>query len=174
MAGLLYLVRHFEPAPVVSGIATGLAYGIGVFLIASAIAIGRPFYLIGMMIAGLAKIGVLRGRLRPDMAWTNRMEDLLLAVLRDRPARFAVVALIEAAAQVFLILEVLWVLRALELATPRSYPFVIEAATKFISVAFLFIPMRYAVDSLAWATSPHGRPVIALMLGRAEEDLQQM
>ena len=151
IAGLLYLVRQFEPVPVVSGVATGMAFGIGAFLIASAIAIVRRFYLIGAVIAGLARIGVLRGRLRPDMAWINRMEDLLLAVLRDRPGRFAAIALIETAAQAFLILEVVVVLHALELAAPQSYPFVIEAVTKFISVAFLFIPMQMGVAEGTYA-----------------------
>jgi len=151
IAGLLYLVRQFEPIPVVSWVATGMAFGIGAFLIASAIAIVRRFYLIGAVIAGLARIGVLRGRLRPDMAWINRMEDLLLAVLRDRPGRFAAIALIETAAQAFLILEVVVVLHALELAAPQSYPFVIEAVTKFISVAFLFIPMQMGVAEGTYA-----------------------
>jgi hypothetical protein len=151
IAGLLYVVRQFEPVPVVSGVATAVAYGMVAFLIAAAIAIVRRFYLIGTVITGLARIGVLRGRLRPDMAWINRMEDLLLAVLRDRPGRFAAIALIEAAAQAFLILEVVVVLHALELAAPQSYPFVIEAVTKFISVAFLFIPMQMGVAEGTYA-----------------------
>jgi hypothetical protein len=142
VAGLLYLVRYLQPSPLVAGVATGMAWGMGAFLAASACAIAFRFYLIGTVISGLARSGVLRGRLRPDMEWINRMEDLLLAILRDRPARFAAILLIEAAAQVFLILEVMWVLRALGLSTPFSHPLVIEATTKFISVAFLFIPMQ--------------------------------
>jgi hypothetical protein len=99
IAGLVYLVQHFDPSAVVAGIAIGVVIAFSAFLVASVIAIARRFYLIGTIIAGLAHIGVLRGRLRPDMTWINRMEDLLLAILRDRPVRLIAVVLIEIAAQ---------------------------------------------------------------------------
>ncbi len=151
VAGLLYLVQHFEPAPVVSAVAIGVACALSAFLIASAIAITRRFFLIGTILAGLARLGVLRGRLRPDMSWINRMEDLLLVVLRDRPARLTTIALVEATAQAFLILELFWLLRALELVTPFTYPFVIEASTKIIGVAFFFIPLQLGATEGAYA-----------------------
>ena len=142
IAGLLYLVEHFEPAAAISRIAIAVLCSLAAFLIASAIAIKRRFYLIGTIIAGLARIGILRGRLRPDLTSINQMEDLLLAVLRDRPARFAAVALIEAIAQAFLVLEMFWLLQVFALTVPQSYPFVIEASTKIIGVAFFFIPLQ--------------------------------
>lgn len=151
IVGLVYLVQHFEPSVVVSGIAIGVACALGAFLIASVIAIRRRFYLIGTIIAGLARIGALRGKLRPDMTWINRMEDLLLIILRDRPARLTAILLIEAIAQAFLVLELFWLLHALELMTPRSYPFVIEASTKIIGVAFLFIPLQLGASEGAYA-----------------------
>jgi hypothetical protein len=61
------------------------------------------------------------------MAWINRMEDFLLAVLRDRPARAMTVAVTEATAQALLLLELFWLLQALDLMAPRLYPFMIEA-----------------------------------------------
>ena len=142
IAGLLYLVHYFDPSPVISGIAIGAACALGAFLVASAIAIARRFYLIGAIIAGLTRIGVLRGRLRPDLSWINQMEDILLSVLRDRPARLTAVALIEAMAQALLVLELFWLLRALDLVTPASYPFVIEASAKVSGVTILFIPLQ--------------------------------
>src|SRR5918996_179469 len=82
VAGLLYLVARFEPPFALSALAVGIVCMFSTFLIASAVAIARRFYLIGTIVAGLARIGLLRGRLRPDMTWINRMEDLLLVVLR--------------------------------------------------------------------------------------------
>ncbi len=79
------------------------------------------------------------------------MEDLLLVVLRDRPARLTTIALVEATAQAFLILELFWLLRALELVTPFTYPFVIEASTKIIGVAFFFIPLQLGATEGAYA-----------------------
>jgi hypothetical protein len=121
IVGLLYLIQHVKASPVISGIAIAVVSGLGAFLIVSAIAIRRRFYLIGAIVARMASIGVLRGRLRPDMIWINRMEDLLLAVLRDRPARFAIVAVMEAAAQAFLVLEMFWLLRGLAEVVPLRH-----------------------------------------------------
>lgn len=151
IVGLLYLVLRFEPAVVVTGIAIGIMCVFGAFLIASAVAITRRFYLIGTIIAGLARIGVLRGRLRPDMTWINRMEDLLLVILRDCPARFVTIAVLEAAAQALLVLELFWLLHALDMMAPGSYPFVIEASVKVIGIAFLFIPLQLGVSEGAYA-----------------------
>jgi hypothetical protein len=150
IAGLLYLVQHGNASPGVSGIAIGVMGSLGAFLIASAIAIRRRFYLIGTIIAGMGRLGVLRGRLRPDLTWINRVEDLLLLVLRDRPARFATVAVIEATAQAFLVLEMFWLLHGLQLAVPHVYPFVIEASTKVIGVAFFFIPLQLGAEEAAY------------------------
>lgn len=145
IAGLVYLVQHFEPPAVVAGIAIGVVVTFSAFLVASAIAIARRFYLIGTVIAGLAHIGVLRGRLRPDMTWINRMEDLLLAILRERPIRLIVVVLIEIAAQALLVVELFWLLKALDLAATRLFAFLIEASIKVIGIAFLFIPLQVGV-----------------------------
>jgi hypothetical protein len=161
--GLVYLVQHFEPPALVTGIAIGIVFVFSAFLVASAIAISRRFYLIGTIIAGLARTGVLRGRLRPDMTWINRMEDLLLAVLRDRPARVIAVAVIEVAAQALLVLELFWLLQALDVAATRSYPFVIEASTKVIGIAFLFIPLQVGVAEGTYALvfNAMGLPAVA-------------
>lgn len=151
IAGLLYLVVHFAPSPVVTGIAIGIVCLFSAFLIASAVAIVRRFYLIGTIIAGLARIGLLRGRLRPDMTWINRMEDLLLVTLRDNPARFIVITILEIAAQALLVFELFWLMRALDIMTPESFPFVIEASVKVIGIAFLFIPFQLGVSEGAYA-----------------------
>lgn len=58
IAGLVYLVQHFEPAAVVAGIAIGVVGAFSAFLVASAIAIARRFYFIGRIIGALAHIGV--------------------------------------------------------------------------------------------------------------------
>jgi hypothetical protein len=151
IAGLLYLVVHFTPALAIRVLAIGIACLFSVFLVASAVAIARRFYLIGTIIAGLAKIGLLRGRLRPDMTWINRMEDLLLIILRDSPARFMTITLIEVGAQALLVLELFWLMRALDMVTPASFAFVIEASIKAIGIAFLFIPMQLGVSEGAYA-----------------------
>jgi hypothetical protein len=50
------------------------------------------------------------------MTWINQMEDLLLTVFRDSPARFARVAIVETVAQGLLVLELFLLLRALHVS----------------------------------------------------------
>jgi Lysylphosphatidylglycerol synthase TM region len=151
IAGLLYLIARFTPPFAVSALAFGIVGLFSAFLIASAVAIVRRFYLIGTIIAGLAKLGVLRGRLRPDMTWINRMEDLLLIVLCDSPARFATITIVEVGAQALLVLELFCLMQALDVMTPVSFAFVIEASVKVIGIAFLFVPMQVGVSEGAYA-----------------------
>jgi len=151
MAGLLYLIARFDLTGTPRGIAIGIVCVCAAFLIASAIAIARRFYLIGAIIAWLASIGVLRGRLTPDMTWINQMEDLLLIVLRDSPARFAMIAAIEIAAQALLVVELFWLLRALGVMASGWSAFVIEASVKFFEFAFVFVPLQLGVSEGAYA-----------------------
>src|SRR5262245_25104493 len=151
ITGLLYLVITFDPSPMVRSIATGMAFLCVVFLLVSAIAIARRYYLIGGIIAALARIGILRGRLTPDLKWINQMEDLLLIVFRDSPARFARVAVLETVAQGLLVLELFLLLHALHVSASVWSAFVIEASLKFFEFAFLFVPLQLGVSEASYA-----------------------
>jgi hypothetical protein len=151
VGALLYLLRVAALEPSVAGAARGLIYVSVTFLATAVVAIGLRVYLIGAVVDRLGRIGVLRGRLKPDVPAINRMEALLLGVLRDRPARAAAILLVEIGAQAALVLEVAWIFYALELAAPPIYPLVIEAATKFISMAFFFVPLQVGASEGTYA-----------------------
>jgi hypothetical protein len=146
IAGFLYLIAHVELSSGLYRIALAAVCMCVVFLVASAIAIARRFYLIGTVISGLAALGLLRGRLKPDMIWINRMEDLLLNVLRDSPVRFATIVLIEAAAQLLLVFELFWLLSAMEVITSWWRAFAIEASVKIFGFVFVFVPLQLGVS----------------------------
>ncbi len=149
--GLLYLIAHFDPPRLLRAIAIGVVCACVAFLIASAIAIARRFYLIGTIIAWLGRAGILRGRLTPDMTWINQMENLLLLVLRDSPGRLAMIAALEVAAQTVLIVELYWLLRALGVTASGWSAFVIEASVKFFEFVFLFVPLQLGVSEGAYS-----------------------
>jgi len=151
IAGLLLLVSRFHPAVIFRTLAVTMVALCVAFLVASAVAIARRWYLIGTIIAGLARFGLLRGRLTPDMKWINSMEDLLLTVLHDSPPRFAGVAVMEAAAQALLVFEVMVLLRALDAAGPGWFAFAIESSVKFFDFAFVFVPLQLGVSEGAYA-----------------------
>ena len=140
IAGLTYLLNNFElskPASVVAKIVVSV---MGVFLLAAACAILCRIYLIGMLVKGVSRLPVIRKSLHLDEKDVSDTEDLLFAVLRDRPLRFLSILAIEFAAQALLVLELIVLLRAIGQPFSALHPFVIEAADKFVSVAFFFIP----------------------------------
>ena len=162
-AGLGYLLRHGAlPAPAAAAAVALVCLNVG-FLLAAVAAVGTRFYLIGAAIGWLGRAGVLWGRLKPDVAAINSMEDVLLGILHDRPARAAAIMLAEIGGQLALVLELAWILRALDIATPAIYPLAIEAATKFITVIFFFMPLQLgtAEGSYAVIFGSLGLPVAA-------------
>lgn len=110
------------------------------FLATSAWAIARQVHLLGFMLERIASLPGVRRRLRPDMTSVHRTEDLLLGILHDRPARFAWIATLETCAQALHVLELYAILRALDLPAGIGKAFLIEGATKFVGLAFFFIP----------------------------------
>jgi hypothetical protein len=151
IGGLLYLVIYFDPPTAVAGVAVGFVCVLVLFLTVAGIAIGRRQHLIGTIIEGLARWRLLRGALRPDTTWINRMEDLLLIVLRDSPKRLFTIAAIEVAAQALLVLELFWLMRGLDLMAPGFYSLVIESSVKVVGIAFLFIPLQLGVSEGAYS-----------------------
>jgi hypothetical protein len=150
-AGLLYLLRHAEmPAPA-ARLATGLVWMNVGFLVLAGAAVATRTYLIGAVLEWLGRAGFLWGRLKPDIAAVNRMEDLLLGILHDRPGRAAAIMLAEIGGQAALVLELAWILRALDFATPMTSALIIESATKFITVVFFFVPLQLGASEGAYA-----------------------
>lgn len=140
IAGLTYLLNNFElsrPASVVAKIVVSV---MGIFLLAAACAILCRIYLIGMLVKGVSRLPMIRKSLHFDEKDVSDTEDLLFAVLRDRPLRFLAILAVEFAAQALLVLELIVLLRAIGQPFSTLHPFVIEAADKFVSVAFFFIP----------------------------------
>jgi uncharacterized protein (TIRG00374 family) len=149
--GLLYIVQVYRPEPVIAGTSIIVAAAFVVFLAASVIAIAARYYLIGTIVDALSRLGVLRGRLRPNVEWINRMEDMLLAVLRDRPAVLVRVLLLEVTAQIPLMLELAVLLHALGMAASYESPILIEASAKAIGIVFMFVPQQMGVAEGAYA-----------------------
>ena len=151
MTGLAYLIVEFDPSPTVRRIAIVIVSMCVAFLLVSAMAIARRYYLLGTIIAVLARVGILRGRLTPDMTWINQMEDLLLIVLRDSPGRFTRVAILETVAQTLLVLELFLLLHALHVVASAWSAFVTEASIKFFEFVFLFVPLQLGVAEGSYA-----------------------
>ncbi len=139
----------------VSGAARGGAIAIvavmAVFLVTAALAIARRVYLLGAILERVAALPGVRRRLRPNMADVHGVEELLLGIMHDRPRRFARILLLESASTAAHILELYLILGALELGTGLGLATLIEGATKFIGLAFFFIPGQVGASEGAHA-----------------------
>jgi hypothetical protein len=140
VAGLSYLLQHFDLSRPVAIAARIVAYAAATFLFVAAYAIIRRIYLIGAVIRRLGKLPLIGKYLRIDENALRETEDVLFIILRGRPWRFLSILAIEFVAQAFLILELFLFLKAEGERFSIAYPFLIESATKFIGVGFFFIP----------------------------------
>jgi Lysylphosphatidylglycerol synthase TM region len=151
IGGLLYLWRHAPLRPPWAGAALALVIAMLAFLAAAAAAIVERYYLIGAVLGWLARAGIFRTRIESARGAIAHMEDLLLGVLHDRPARFAGVLALESAGHALLVAEVYWVFHALALGAPPIDPLVVEAATKSIGLVFFFMPLQVGSAEAGYA-----------------------
>lgn len=110
------------------------------FLAVSTLAIWMRVHLLGAILERIARLPGIRRRLRLNMTDVHRVEDLLLDVMHDRPARFGRILLVEATAHALHIVELYVIVRALELGAGLGTAALIEGAAKFIGLAFFFVP----------------------------------
>jgi hypothetical protein len=151
IVALTMLMTGFAlPAPL-RRLAEGLVWAMALFLAISLVAILGRIYLIGAIIERIARLPGLRRRIQPDMEAVHRMEDLLLLVLRDRPAVLLRVLFAEATAQALLVLELAYLLAGLHPEAPRLFAFLVEAGSKFASMAFFFIPTQLGATEATYA-----------------------
>jgi Lysylphosphatidylglycerol synthase TM region len=140
VAGLGYLLYGFELSRPVAVAARIVMYAAGAFLFAAAYAITRRVYLIGAVVKGIGRLPAVGRYLRIDQAKLRDTEDLLFAVLRAQPSRLLSIVAIELVAQALLVLELFVLLGTTGQPFFATDPFVIESASKFVGLAFFFIP----------------------------------
>ena len=110
------------------------------FLVSGTAAIYLRVHLLGAILERIARLPLVRRRLKPNMLDVHRVEDLLLDVMHDRPGRFATILATETVGHTLHILELFLIVRALELGAGVGTAVLIEGAAKFIGLAFFFIP----------------------------------
>jgi hypothetical protein len=142
-----YLISRFELSPFLHATVVVLIWAMGLYVLVAVVAVWFRVYLIGRGVRVLARIGLPKF----ERSEVRLMEDLLLRVLRERPARLALILACQAGANLFLMLEIFVALRAMEVGIPTHYAFVIEGSVKFIGVAFFFIPTQIGVSEGAMA-----------------------
>jgi hypothetical protein len=145
LAGLWYMLDHVELGRDISVVARVIAYSMAGFLVVSAIAIVFRIYLIGAVIRGISRLPLVGKRIPWDRAGVRRMEDLLFDVFREHPYRFATIFALDCAAHALLIVELYWIVSSSGIPFRMFHAFLIEATTKFMTLAFFFVPMQLGI-----------------------------
>jgi lysylphosphatidylglycerol synthase-like protein len=145
LAGLSYILSNIQLSKDIAVAAQIIAYVMAAFLATSAIAIIFRIYLIGAVIEGMRRLPSVRERMPWDRARVRQMEDLLFQVFREHPQRFATIFALDCAAHALLICELYWIVTSSRIPLGMFQAFLIEAATKFMALAFFFVPMQVGV-----------------------------
>jgi uncharacterized membrane protein YbhN (UPF0104 family) len=107
--------------------------------------------LIGVIVKGASTLPLIGKYVRLKGNDVRDTEDLLFVILRDRPLRFLLILAVEFVAQALLVLELFVLLRTTGKPFTILHPFLIEAATKFVGLAFFFIPGQVGAAEGAYA-----------------------
>jgi len=163
IVGLTFLLRNFDLSGPASAAAKILVGVMAAFLLAAIYAISFRIYLIGFIIKGARGLPLIGKHVRLRENDVRDTEDLLFVVLRDHALRFVLILVVEFAAQGILVLELFVLLKATGTPFSLFHPFLIEAATKFVGLAFFFIPGQVgaAEGSYAFIFKTVGLPASA-------------
>jgi hypothetical protein len=142
ICALAVLLERFTLTGAVRTAIVATVAAMSVFLVLAVLAILFRIYLIGVVVARIAALPLVRRRWRPEPARVREMEDLLLRVLRDSPGRLLRILAFEVIAQTALIVELFWIMSLMALVFPLVYPILIEAGSKIANTAFFFVPAR--------------------------------
>jgi len=141
LIGLVLLSGHALQEPLATATRISIL-GISVFL--SALILAGVFRVRPM--SGLLRmIDVLPGlpvRVRPHLDGARKVEDLLYLILRGRSVRTRNLLGLELLAQVVIVFELYWILRASGHSFPVLSSFLIESAAKLVRVVFFFVPLQ--------------------------------
>jgi hypothetical protein len=149
IAAFAYLLAEFPLSPAVRGGAIVLLSGAAIYVAVAVTAIWRRVYLIGAGAGFVWRMGLLR--FVRDLRDVREMEDLLLAVFHDRPARLVRMGGFHLMANLCLMLEILVALDAMGFTATMLHAVTIEGALKFVSIVFFFIPTQVGASEGAAA-----------------------
>jgi len=150
IAAIGWLLAHGTLRGGVRAVALILLSTMVAFVVTAAWAIVRRYHLLGAILQGVAGMPIPRRQLRLDMAGVHRMEDVLLGILHDRPGRFTWIAILESGSHALHLFELYWIVRALDLTSGLGTAFLIEGATKFVGLAFFFVPGQVGASEGAY------------------------
>jgi hypothetical protein len=165
-----------RPLTVLAEVLVGISLA---FVVVVVIALATRTYLIGAIVARVARLPRIGHRLRVDPVQVRTMEDAIMRVLRDNHATTVQVVLLEIAAQIILVIELYWSIKSMGVPITFGGAAMVEALTKLANViqfvgateggyvvVFTWLGMSGAVGfTLSLVKRVRGLAVAALGLG---------
>jgi hypothetical protein len=136
VAGVLYLLNYFPIPKELRVTAIVLLCGSAGYLIIAFVVLYRRTYVASAIAAAFVDLLGVQRRTAGKLEGLRRVEDTLLSLLRDRPARMARITALEVLAHFLLLIETYWALVSMGLATSLLTAAMAEILTKLANVAF--------------------------------------
>jgi hypothetical protein len=136
VAGVLYLFIYIQAPNELRVAAIVLLCGSAGYLLIAFVVLYRRAHLVSGIANAAAGLLGLRDRAAGKLLGIRRTEDMLLAVLRDRPQTLARIAALEFVSQFLLLVETYWALVSMGLMTSFLMASMAEILTKLANVAF--------------------------------------
>jgi len=136
VAGVLYLLNYLEVPRELRTAAIILLWGSAGYLAIACVVLLRRTHLVSGIATAVMGLAGPPHRAPGKLAGLRRMEDILLSILRDRPAALARIAALEFVAQFLLLLETYWALISMGVMASFLTATLAEILTKLANVAF--------------------------------------
>jgi hypothetical protein len=151
IVGLGYVIVRLNPVGPVRVATLAVLISSAIFVIAFIVGIAARIHLIGGAVRRVAKVPGLRRRLQDRIGILPEAEDLLISTFRDDPVRVARILGTEGVGHLFLGLELLVLLTAVDSPVGTARAMLVEGATKFMSAAYSFVPAQVGVAEGTYA-----------------------
>jgi hypothetical protein len=141
VAAAVWLLAAFPLPPMLVTVTTAFLVAMGVLVAGVAAIIAFRIPLVAPLVRLVARLPWIGGHIPGGaVAGAARIDNVLVDLARDRPARLAEIVATELAGHVLLMGEVAVVLVALGLWKSPAYPLLIEGGAKFTNGVFFFVP----------------------------------
>ncbi|MFQ5929681.1 MAG: lysylphosphatidylglycerol synthase domain-containing protein [Acidobacteriota bacterium] len=140
MVGLSIFLCCFQLTRLVSSLAWISLLGMCGFVLLFVIGVWWRIHIIGAVLSWIARLPRINVLFQPNLDRVGVMEELLLDIFHLYPFRFLVILTLELLAQALLLVELYWILRAMDLVIPVIYAFLVETVSKMLRFAFFFVP----------------------------------
>jgi hypothetical protein len=152
VVALAYVLTVLRPTGAIHVAALVVFWGTVVFAALMLLGFAARLHIVGAAFGGVARLwpGAAE-RLRASLSALGQAEESLIETVRGKPKRLMAIVAFEVVGQVALVLELWYLIAALQLSCGMGRAALIEGAIKFINGGYFFVPGQVGVAEGSYA-----------------------